>query len=325
MAAAPRRSKHFNRRAFTLVELLVVIGIIAALVGILLPTLNRARRAARNVQCQSNIRQLVIGELQYFADSKYKFSPYYTGGGSPSAPPFQIEWMQQAAKPTELNKLRLCPEAADPNPAYEPAAPVPPGAAGPNMGGGAFYAWGPYGNAMRYFDEKNQVRNLMGSYGMNGYCLRSYSPLSTAALPRPPSWSGDDSVLEGGNQAADLARLWVPPFKKTAEIPIIFDSTWPNAWPKEPTFDADDAVPPNLYSPTGPPLNIGNNWTRLVTARHRMSINVGFFDGHVTNVELPDLWTLPWHGPTTGLKAWRSPTAVQMAAIKKEIVSKYKR
>jgi prepilin-type N-terminal cleavage/methylation domain-containing protein len=58
------------RRAFTLVELLVVIGIIAVLVSILLPTLAAARGKAQIVQCQSNVRQLVIAAMMFANDHK---------------------------------------------------------------------------------------------------------------------------------------------------------------------------------------------------------------------------------------------------------------
>jgi len=61
-----------RRRAFTLVELLVVIGIIAILIAMLLPAINRARENARRVRCLSNMRQLTIAWLSYAQNNKGK-------------------------------------------------------------------------------------------------------------------------------------------------------------------------------------------------------------------------------------------------------------
>jgi prepilin-type N-terminal cleavage/methylation domain-containing protein len=83
VAAFVAKEHRMRRRGFTLVELLVVIGIIAVLIGILVPTLNKAREASQRVACGSNLRQLGT-MFQLYANGFKDYAPlgYIKSGGT---------------------------------------------------------------------------------------------------------------------------------------------------------------------------------------------------------------------------------------------------
>jgi prepilin-type N-terminal cleavage/methylation domain-containing protein/prepilin-type processing-associated H-X9-DG protein len=107
------RSGHLTKRpssAFTLIELLVVIAIIAILAAILFPVFGRARENARRSSCQSNVKQIMLGVIQYTQDYDENF-PFGFQGTAPN----QNDWRQSIYVYVKSTQVYVCP--SDPNPA----------------------------------------------------------------------------------------------------------------------------------------------------------------------------------------------------------------
>ena len=103
------------KKAFTLVELLVVIGIIALLISILMPALTKARSAAVSVSCMSNLRQINLAFVQYAMDYKNYICPGYAPGNDPVTGAFGGDrpWHERLAKVGPNSPKNYLPWAND--------------------------------------------------------------------------------------------------------------------------------------------------------------------------------------------------------------------
>ena len=101
-----RRSAAFTKTAFTLIELLVVIAIIAILAAILFPVFARARENARRSSCQSNLKQIGLGVLQYVQDYDER---YPTGNAGTAAFGNRRGWAGNIYPYVKSKQIFVCP------------------------------------------------------------------------------------------------------------------------------------------------------------------------------------------------------------------------
>ena len=253
----PRRRRRRTSRGFTLVELLVVIGIIAVLIAVLMPGLSGARRQARSVACLSNLRQLAAAYQMYCNENKGKCFRYADGLVDPTGESFWVPLLGHYAG--NIDEIRICPEATE---------------VGSTPYGNAFTAWGdPDGSGNVEWLKRG------GSYGMNMW------------LHPVPANSPVDGLLvftSGGTRVISPRSAFIgPAAKESSRVPLIADCLWLGGWPRH-----TDSPPTRLsgeYEPTG------NDMRRFCMARHKRNVNVVFLDGHASTVPLPDLWKLKWH------------------------------
>jgi len=288
---------------FTLVELLVVIGIIALLISILLPALNKARAAAQTAQCLSNLRQLGQAYTAYLNDNGGKPAPLYgtvnnvpitSGPNSGSTWNWQSDWMDEIQKyltgkafnpndPYQTDNqvngdARLCPTAHD----------IVPGVATGTTGmGTAFTCWG----------GAQATVTFNGSYTYNGWLYHTGTQYGIT--------SGSDNTLEGGG---DSGATFTPPGSEfwqlpvgggvsSSDVPLFFDGLWPNCWP------AEGQLPPGKPTPSAQNSLVVGDWGgnhgfgRFCVARHNQGkyLNVVFLDDHAVTEPLANLWSLTWH------------------------------
>src|SRR5687767_13462262 len=86
-----------KRRAFTLVELLVVVAVIGILSSLMLPAVQKARRAANGAVCLHNLRQLGAAAQLYWGDNENNPFPYKSGATN-NGDVFWFGWIERGAE-----------------------------------------------------------------------------------------------------------------------------------------------------------------------------------------------------------------------------------
>ncbi len=108
-------ARNNGRSAFTLIELLVVIAIIAILAAILFPVFARARENARRSSCQSNLKQIGLGIIQYTQDYDEKYPSSRWLNATPAALDQAYSWRRVIYPYTKSAQIFTCPSDVYPD------------------------------------------------------------------------------------------------------------------------------------------------------------------------------------------------------------------
>jgi prepilin-type N-terminal cleavage/methylation domain-containing protein/prepilin-type processing-associated H-X9-DG protein len=187
-------------KGFTLIELLVVISIIALLLSILMPGLQKAKEAARRVVCSSNMRSLSLANLLYAADNNDKIVWAKDPSGN--------MWLTSLAPYYENPDIKICPSAKK---VREFDSSV---AAGNGLGsrvdpdGSCYESWWAFG-----MDGETVHAS---SYGMNGF----------AQAPEDQTMGG--MIKNRKDDFWGKSTVGMP-----SKIPLIMANLWRQAWPPE--------------------------------------------------------------------------------------------
>jgi prepilin-type N-terminal cleavage/methylation domain-containing protein/prepilin-type processing-associated H-X9-DG protein len=285
-----------QRGAFTLVELLVVIGIIALLISILLPALGRARQQAKTVQCLSNLRQMGMGWQLYLNQSKGRLPDYIWHNMAYSGMPQDLYnefiWHGYWFGILGDNKVNisslLCPEAQEPVPFNTKGGGNGGFGLATNAWSGQFQSSVPVGICI---DNKSGVNMTMDA-SKGGYRIGSYefnrnltAGTKKASAPSPT-----------GNSSSPFGT-YITSVRPSQEVPLFFDSTWVDGNDiMNGTSQAQATPPPNLSGAASATTASGSHcdhW-RFLIARHGRAINVCFADGSAKTVQLPDTFQMKW-------------------------------
>jgi prepilin-type N-terminal cleavage/methylation domain-containing protein/prepilin-type processing-associated H-X9-DG protein len=301
-----------KRKGFTLVELLVVIGIIALLIALLLPSLAKARKQANNTKCLANLHQLALAYQMYLTNNAGKsfcYTDQVTGGFN--LDPEYVMWQEQLrpyygkrlnpGQVEDTRNVRICPEASD----LQVPIGSPQYLADAGHWSDAFHSWDfPQNNAK---DSTGYARPIFSSYCVNGWVYQPAtqnpnSPLFPSVSEMTRGWCNLPNPPDPANPCSFFYQHEITPgYAFAAQAPIFGDGNRVDAWP-QPGDLGPGANFANYNVTTG--WNKDLNTTQMgkyCLSRHGTTANIAFLDGHAAPVRLRDLWNLKWQ------KDWAPP------------------